>query len=139
MKMKDILTKDPQVIRPDAMICEAGRIMKENDIGMLPVCDGQRLVGALTDRDLTIRAIAEGYDPLKTKVRDVMTPKICWCFEDQDLEEVAQLMEERQIRRIAVLDRGKHLVGIASLGDFAVRSRNEHLTEEILECVSQPA
>src|SRR5437588_39806 len=139
MKLKDILTKDPQVISPDAMICEAGRIMKECDVGMLPVCDGQRLVGAITDRDLAIRAIAEGHDPLKTKVRDVMTPGICWCFEDQSLEEVAGLMEEKRIRRIAVLNRKKRLIGIASLGDFAMRSKDEHLTEELLEGVSQPA
>jgi CBS domain-containing protein len=139
MKLKDILTKDPQVIGPEAMICEAARIMKECDIGMLPVCDGQRLVGAITDRDLAIRAIADGCDPLQTKVKDVMTPGICYCFEDQSLEEVAQMMEEKQIRRIAVLNRDKRLVGIASLGDFALRSKNEHLTEELLECVSQPA
>jgi len=131
MKLKDILTKDPQVISPDAMICEAARIMKQSDIGMLPVCDGQRLVGAITDRDLVIRAIGEGCDPLKTKVKDVMTPGISYCFEDQDLEEVARLMEEKQIRRIAVLNRDKRLVGIASLGDFAVRSKDEHLTEEL--------
>src|SRR5439155_15984364 len=86
MKLKDILTKDPEVINPDAMICEAARKMKECDIGMLPVCDGDRLVGAITDRDLAVRAIAEGRDPLSTKVRDVMTPGICYGFEDEDLE-----------------------------------------------------
>jgi CBS domain-containing protein len=138
MKLKDILTKDPQVISPDAMICEAGKLMKERDFGMLPVCDGHRLVGAITDRDLAIRAIAEGRDPLKTKVRDVMTREICWCFEDETLEEVAVRMEEKQIRRMPVVDRNKRLVGIASLGDFALRSKNEHLTEKILESVSQP-
>ena len=76
MKIKDILTKDPHVIRPDAMICEAAKMMKKVDIGMLPVCDGQQLVGSLTDRDLTIRAVAEGCDPLLTKVKDVMTPNV---------------------------------------------------------------
>ena len=139
MKLKDILTKDPEVISPEAMICEAGKLMKQHDIGMLPVCDGERLVGAVTDRDLAVRAVAGGHDPLKTRVKEVMTPGICWCFEDQSLEEVARLMEEKQIRRIAVLNREKRLVGIASLGDFALRSKDEHLTEEILEGVSQPA
>jgi CBS domain-containing protein len=139
MKLKDILTKDPQVIGPEALICEAGKLMKQHDIGMLPVCDGERLVGAITDRDLAVRAIAEGRDPLKTKVRDVMTPGIFWCFEDQSLEEAAELMEEKQIRRIAVVNGNKRLVGIASLGDFAVRSKDDRLTEELLECVSQPA
>jgi CBS domain-containing protein len=136
--LKDIVTRDPHVISPDAMICEAGRIMKDCDVGMLPVCDGQRLVGVVTDRDLAIRAVAERRDPLKTKVSDVMTRGICWCFEDQSLEEVASLMEEKKIRRMAVVDRDKRLVGIASLGDFAVRSNNGHLTEEILESVSRP-
>src|SRR5436190_2390997 len=107
MKLKDILTKDPRVIGPNAMICEAGRIMKDYDVGMLPVCDGQRLVGAITDRDLAIRAVAEGQDPLKTKVKDVMSRGICWCFEDQSLEEVAGRMEEKKIRRMAVVDRNK--------------------------------
>lgn len=139
MKVRDILTKDPEVIRPDAMICEAARKMKQLNIGMLPVCDGERLVGAITDRDLTIRAVADGSDPLKTRVRDVMTPHICYCFDDQDLEEAAKQMEEKQIRRLAVLNRNKRLVGIISLGDFAIRSQDENLTEEVLECVSQPA
>ena len=140
MKLKDILTKDPEVINPDAMICEAARKMKDCDIGMLPVCDGDRLVGAITDRDLAVRAIAEGRDPLSTKVRDVMTPGICYGFEDEDLEDVARRMEEKQIRRLAVLNRDKRLVGVVSLGDLAVRSKGEqHLAEEVLECVSQPA
>jgi CBS domain-containing protein len=138
MKIKDILTKDPQVIGPDAMICEAARMMKQCDVGMLPVCDGERLVGAITDRDLAIRAVAEGADPLRTKVEEVMTSGICYCFEDQDIEEVAHLMEDKQIRRMVVLNRDKRLTGIVSLGDFAVRSKDEHLTEEVLECVSQP-
>ena|SRR5438128_8700961 len=139
MKLKDILTREPQVIAPEAMVSEAARKMKQWNVGMLPVCDGERLVGAITDRDLAIRAVAEGRDPLKTKVKDVMTDGICYCFEDQTLEEVAQLMEEKQIRRIAVLNRDKRLVGIASLGDFALRSKDEQLTEELLESVSQPA
>jgi CBS domain-containing protein len=137
MKIKDILTKDPHVIRPDAMICEAAKMMKQCDIGMLPVCDGQRLVGALTDRDLTIRAIAEGCDPLSTKVNEVMTPNVFWCYEDEDIKQAAQLMEERQIRRLPIVDREKRLVGIISLGDLALRCDNDRLAEEVLECVSE--
>jgi len=139
MKVRDILTKDPHVIRPDAMICEAARIMKQCDIGMLPVCDGRKLVGTITDRDLTIRGIAEGCDPLSTKVKDVMTPNVYWCFDDQDIEDAAQLMEEKQIRRLPIVNRDKRLVGIVSLGDLALRSQNEELAEEVLECVSEPA
>jgi CBS domain-containing protein len=138
MKIKDILTKDPEVIRPDAMICNAAAKMKERDIGMLPVCDGERLVGTITDRDLAIRAVAEGADPLATPVKQVMTPNLFYCFEDDDLEAAAQIMEEKQVRRLPVLNRDKRLVGIISLGDFALRSRDEHLTEEVLESVSEP-
>jgi CBS domain-containing protein len=139
MRLKDILTRDPHVIRPDAMICEAARMTKRSDIGMLPVCDGESLVGTITDRDLTIRATAEGCDPLSTRVKDVMTPSVFWCYDDQEVEEAAQLMEEKQIRRLPIVNRKKRLVGIISLGDLALRAQNEQLVEEVLECVSEPA
>jgi CBS domain-containing protein len=139
MKIKNILTKDPQVISPDAMICEAARLMKQHDIGMLPVCDGERLVGSVTDRDLTIRGVADGCDPLNTRVAEVMTPGIFWCYDDQEIEEVAQLMEEKQIRRLPIINRKKRLVGIVSLGDLALRAEDNLLAEEVLECVSEPA
>jgi CBS domain-containing protein len=138
MKVKDILTKDPHVIRPDAMICEAAIMMKKCDIGMLPVCDGQRLVGTITDRDLAVRAIADGYDPLRTRVEDIMTPNVFWCYDDQDIEDAAQIMEEKQVRRLPIVNRDKRLVGIVSLGDLALRSQNDKLAEEVLECVSEP-
>src|SRR5438552_12903412 len=122
MKVSDILTENPQTIHPDATICEAARRMKEHDIGMLPICDGERLVGSLTDRDLTIRAVADGCDPFKTKVREVMTPRACYCFEADDLEQAATIMETEQIRRLPVINSEKRLVGIISLGDLAVRT-----------------
>lgn len=140
MKIRDILTKEPEVIRPEATICEAARKMKEFDIGMLPVCDGDRLVGSVTDRDLAIRGAAEGLDPLRTSVKEVMTAKIRYCFEDSDLEEAASMMEREQIRRLVVLNRSKRLVGIVSVGDLAVRcSHDQHLVEEVLEKVCEPA
>ncbi|MEW6157645.1 MAG: CBS domain-containing protein [Verrucomicrobiota bacterium] len=139
MKVRDIVTNDPEVIHPEATICEAARKMKEHDIGMLPVCDGERLVGSLTDRDLTIRAIAEGADPFRTRVSEVMTKKVHWCYEDEDLESAAHTMEEAQIRRLPVMNRQKRLVGIISIGDLAVRSRDEKLLEEVMEEVCQPA
>jgi CBS domain-containing protein len=137
MKIRDILTKNPEVIHPDATICEAARMMKQHDIGMLPVCDGDRLVGSVTDRDLTIRAIADGADPLKTQVREVMTSKIYHCFEDDGLEEAARIMEDQQIRRLPVLNREKRLVGILSVGDLAVRTHDERLVEGVMERVCE--
>jgi CBS domain-containing protein len=139
MKLRDIETKNPEIIRPEQTICEAAKKMKELDVGMLPVCDGHRLVGAITDRDMAIRAVAEGSDPLSTKVREVMTPEIHYCFEEDDIRDAARIMEEKQIRRLPVLNDQKRLVGIVSLGDLALRSDDEELTEEILECVSQTA
>ncbi len=137
MLVRDILTKDPEVIRPDASICEAARKMKQADIGMLPVCDGTRLMGAITDRDLTIRAMAEGRDPNLTQVGAVMSSNVFYCFDDDDLQEAARVMEEKQVRRLPVLDRQKRLVGIVALADFALRSDDEILAEEVLECVSE--
>lgn len=139
MKIKNILTEDPEVIHPDATICEAAMKMKQHDIGMLPVCDGDRLVGSITDRDITIRAIADGADPLKTKVGEVMTSKVRYCFEDSDLEEAARIMEDEKIRRLPVLNSQKRLVGIISVGDIAVRSHDERLVEEVMERVCEPA
>src|SRR5688500_2645210 len=131
MKIKDIMTKEPEVVSPESMICMAASKMKQCDIGMLPVCDGQRLVGCITDRDLAIRAVADGADPFQTPVKQVMSSHLFYCFEDDDLEAAAQLMEEKQVRRLPVLNREKRLVGIVSLGDFALRSQDEHLTEEL--------
>ena len=139
MKVRDILTPDAAVIHPDASLCEAAKRMHDMDIGMLPVCDGERLVGALTDRDIVIRAVARGYDPVHTPVKEVMTGRIHYCFEDDDVEHAAGIMEQRQIRRLPVLDSRKRLCGIVSLGDLAVRTHNEQLLEEVMEQVCVPA
>ena len=136
MLIRDVLTKDPEVIRPDASICEAAKKMKQLDIGMLPVCDGERLIGAVTDRDLAIRALAEGLDANRTFVHQVMSRVPFYCFEDDDVELAAIIMEEKQVRRLPVLNRQKRLVGIVSLGDLALRADDEILVEEVLECVS---
>lgn len=138
MKIRDIETRNPEVISPDATICEAARKMRDLDIGMLPVCDGDRLVGSITDRDIAVRAIADGSDPLKTRVREIMTAKICYCFEDSDVEEAARIMEEEQIRRLPVLNSQKRLVGIVSIGDLAIRTHDEQLLEEVMERICEP-
>lgn len=137
MKLKDIETKNPQVINPDQTIAEAARKMKEIDVGMLPVCDGHRLLGAITDRDIVIRAIADGRDPLSTKVQEAMTREIHYCFEDDEVKDAARLMEEKQIRRLPVVNRENQLVGIVSLGDLALRSDDDEMAEEVLEGVSE--
>ena len=138
MKLKEIITPNPQVIAPDATLYEAAQKMKSFNIGMLPVCDGDRIVGTITDRDIAIRAVAEARDPRMTTVRDCMTHRVVCCYEDQKLNDIAELMEDRQIRRLPVLDHEKHLIGIISLGDLAVRSGKEKLAGEVLERVSEP-
>ena len=140
MQVKEVMTRGVECTRPDASLQEAARKMRDLDVGPLPVCgDNDRLVGMLTDRDITIRAVAEGQDPKTARVQDVMTPDITYCFEDQDLTEASRLMEQNQIRRLVVLNRDKRLVGIVSLGDLAVKTGNERLSGEALEQVSEPA
>jgi CBS domain-containing protein len=139
MKIDKITTHDPETIGPDAALPEAALKMKRLNVGILPVCDGNKLVGVVTDRDITIRGIAEARDPKKTKVSEVMTRKVVSCFEDQDLNEAVQLMEHHQVRRLPVLDRSNRLVGIMSLGDVAVRTQDLPVAGEILERISEPA
>jgi CBS domain-containing protein len=115
---------------------EAARKMKGLDVGPLPVCDGERLLGIITDRDIAVRGVAEGRDPGRTRVRDLMTPYVEYCFEDDDIAEAARLMQEAQIRRLLVLNREKNLVGIVALRDLALESPDRMLVEETLEQIS---
>ncbi len=139
MQLKDVMTRDVEVVHPNATLEEAAAKMDSLDIGPLPVCDGNRLVGMVTDRDITVRATAAGKDPRTTQVRDVMTDNVVYCFDDDDTNEAARLMEEQQIRRLVVLDRDKRLVGIVSLGDLAVATQDDQLSGEVLERISEPA
>jgi len=138
MKVQEIMSRGVEVIAPTTSLEKAAEKMRSLDIGPLPVCDGDRLVGMVTDRDITVRATAEGRDPQKTTVGEVMTPDIVYCFEDEDVERAAQLMEEKQIRRLVVLNRDKRLAGIVSLGDLAVETENQDLSGEVLTEVSVP-
>ena len=139
MLTKDIMTRDVECARPDATIQDAARKMRDLDVGSLPVCgENDRLAGILTDRDIVVRVVADGKDPRTTRVGDTMTPGIVYCFEDQDVTEAAKLMEGQQVRRLAVLDHNKRLVGIASLGDLAVKTRDEELAGEAIEAISEP-
>jgi CBS domain-containing protein len=140
MRVYDIMTKGAECTRPDATLREAAGRMKDLDVGSLPVCGADdRLAGMLTDRDITVRAVAEGHDPTTWRVRDAMTPEVHYCFEDQDVAEAARLMMEKQIRRLPVLNRDRRLVGIVSLGDLAVGAGDDRLTGDTLEAVSEPA
>jgi CBS domain-containing protein len=121
MKLKDIMSTEVEIVRPDASIQKAAEKMRSLDVGALPVCDGRRLIGMVTDRDITIRATAGGRDPKTTLVRDCLSSEPVYGFEDQDLEDAQTLMEQKQIRRLPVMSRDKELVGIVALGDLAAK------------------
>jgi CBS domain-containing protein len=135
MSVKDMMTHDVTVIGPDETIASAAARMAQEDIGFLPVCDGERIVGAVTDRDITVRGVAAGCDVKRTRVRDVMTSDITYCFEDDDVEKTAHLMRENQIRRIIVVNRDKKLVGVVALGDLARQQQGQ--SADVLEAVSE--
>jgi CBS domain-containing protein len=139
MQLQEIMTPGVEVISPDATIQEAAQKMQRLDVGPLPVCDGDQLVGMLTDRDITVRAVAEGCDPTTTTVREVMSPDLVYGFADQEVQDATRLMEQYKIRRLPVLNRQKRLVGIVALGDLAVSPGNQPLAGEVLEQVSAPA
>lgn len=132
----DIMTTDVQVIQPQETLRKAAMAMRDRDIGSLPVCDGQRLLGMLTDRDITIYGTADGLNADEACVSDVMTENIQYCTADQDTEEVLRLMGEQQIRRLPVIDADKNLVGIVSLGDMAVRQPGT--VDETVRRISSP-
>lgn len=139
MLVKDIMTHGCECIAPDSTLEQAAQRMRSLDVGPLPVCDNDRLAGMITDRDIVVRGIAEGCDARQTRVRDVMTPNLTYCFEDQEVEEATRLMKQQQIRRLAVLDRDQRLVGILSLGDVAVNVGNDQVTAGTLERISEPS
>lgn len=140
MRVSEVMTPAVECTRPDASLREAAGRMKDLDCGSLPVCgDGDRLVGMITDRDVTVRSTAAGADPGITRVRDVMTPDVVYCFDDEPIEDAERIMQERQIRRLVVLDRNRRLAGIVSLGDLAVRTRDRGQVGEVLHDVSEPA
>ena len=138
MKLKDIMTLEVEVVRPDDTLQTAAQKMKARSIGFLPVCDGERLVGALSDRDITVNATADGLDPKTTRVKDLVHSKVIWCFDDQTVSEAAQKMKENQIRRLMVINRReKNLVGVVSLGDLA-NNGHEKMSGSVLLSVTSP-
>jgi CBS domain-containing protein len=131
------MSRDVQVVKPDQPIREAAQFMLRSDAGSMPVCDGERLVGMITDRDIAVRAVAEGRGP-ETLVRETMTDKVEHCFEDDDVEEVAMKMSDSQVRRFPVLSRGDNrLIGIVSLGDLS-RSEQSEAASIALDGITDP-
>jgi CBS domain-containing protein len=137
MLVREIMTHGVQVVPPGATLEEAAKQMKSLDTGALPVCEGNKLVGMITDRDITVRGVAGGRDPHTASVREAMTGDLVFCYEDESVEHAARIMEERQIRRLPILNRSMQLVGILSLGDLATRRRDNLTSGEVLKEVSK--
>ncbi|MGH8517705.1 MAG: CBS domain-containing protein [Panacagrimonas sp.] len=136
MKVKDCMTREVRTLAPDRPIQEAARLMAECDVGAIPIGDNDRLVGMITDRDIAIRAVCAGKDA-DTPIEEVMTRDIKYCFEDEDLQHVAQNMGDIQVRRLPVLNREKRLVGIVALGDIANGGRGKKLAGDALGAISR--
>ncbi len=136
MTVSEVMTRDVQTIRPDQPVQQAASFMLSADAGSIPVAEGDRLIGMITDRDIAVRGVAKGYGP-DTPVRELMTDDIICVRIDDDVEEVATKMSEAQVRRLPVIDQQERLCGIVSLGDLA-READEETAEQALEGVSQP-
>jgi CBS domain-containing protein len=133
------MTAKVENIAADATLMQAAAKMKLLNIGAIPVRENDRLVGMITDRDIAVRAVAEGRDPKKMPVREAMSRDICFWYEDQSVESAAKLMKEKQIRRLPVFDRSERAIGMVSLGDLAVRNHDDRLSGEVLKRVSKPS
>ena len=137
-QLKDLMSRDVKVVGPDVTIADAAKMMRDGDFGMLPVSENDRMIGTISDRDIAIRAVAEGKGA-DTKVRDVMSEGIAWAYEDDSVEKAAKLMSERQVRRLPVVDRDKRLIGIVALGDFAVERSQIQPAAQALSEISKPS
>lgn len=139
MKVKQLMNKRPDYIASDLSVQMAAEEMLKRDIGFLPIGDSlqDRLIGVLTDRDIATRCVAKKHDPAKIIVKDIMTPKVLYCFEDDDVEIAAESMERMQVHRLAVLNEKKRIVGVLSFSDIATKAHNVRLCGEIIEKICE--
>jgi len=136
-RVSDVMTRGVRTLAPNDSVRGAAQAMYELDVGMVPICDGEHLVGVVTDRDIVLRCVAQD-QPTTTEVSAIMSGDVCWCFEDDSVDEITEQMSEVQIRRMPVIDRGRRLVGVVSLGDVAVKAAEAN-TADTLATISEPA
>ena len=136
-RLRDVMTTGVETVAPGDTIRFAAEKMNALDVGSLPVCDGERLIGVVTDRDLAVRAVANGCDPNRTAVVEAMTPELVYALEEQGVEDAVELMREHEIRRLPIVDERRRLVGIVALADLATRTGGA-MASEALEGVSKP-
>jgi len=137
-QLKELMSRDVQVISPEMTLKDAACAMRDGDFGMMPVGENDRMIGTISDRDIAIRGVADGMGP-DTKVREVMSEGVVWAYEDETVEDAARIMSQRQVRRLPVVNRDKRLVGIVALGDFAVEASEIDCAAETLSEVSKPS
>jgi CBS domain-containing protein len=137
MKISELMSPEVRIANPDDTIQDIAQIMEDTDVGFLPVGEDDRLIGMITDRDITIRAVARGLDPRSTRVRDVMTTKVLYCFDSDNIEDAADNMAELRVRRLPVVNADKRLVGVLSIGDIAFL-HSASLAGRALESVCSP-
>jgi CBS domain-containing protein len=138
MLVHEAMTRHAEWITPDMSLKDAAQRMRDQDIGCLPIGEGDRLVGMLTDRDIAYRAVAKGLDAGATKVGDVMTKGVTWCFEDETVDEIVQRMEQKQIHHLPVLNREKRMIGLISMSDLALRGP-QALSAQVFRLASRNA
>ena len=138
MKIREIMTPGVHCVEPEDSVLDAANLMRQLDVGVLPVVKGSTVLGMVTDRDITIRAVADGRTPASTQVSEIMTPGVYFVYDDQDVEDAMEVFKEHQIRRVPVISRDHRLLGILSLGDVAVDA-NAARSGETLMHISQPA
>jgi CBS domain-containing protein len=134
--IRDLMTSNPSTIEPDKTVADAAKLMRDEDAGLIPIVEGQKLAGTITDRDIAIRVVAEGKDPQSSTVRDVMTSRLVTVDPDQDLDEALRLMAEHQVRRLPVVEEDGKLVGIVAQADVAKHTSDEQ-TGEVVQQISQ--
>src|SRR5215210_2157889 len=135
-RIADLMTQNPRTITPDSSVADAAKMMRDDDVGLLPVADGDRLVGTLTDRDVAIRVVAEGRDPDSTKVNEVASTDLVTIDPEQTLDEALRLMAQHQVRRLPVVEEDGKLVGIVAQADVA-RHGDDSQTGQVVERISQ--
>jgi CBS domain-containing protein len=134
--ISDVMTSSPQTVEPSATVAEAAKLMRDNDVGSLPVVEGGKLTGVVTDRDITVRAVAEGKDPQSTKVAEVISKDLVTIDPQQDLEEALRLMARHQVRRLPVVEEDGRLVGIVAQADVA-EAGDDRKTGQMVEKISE--
>lgn len=139
MKVQDVMTKNPSTVTPDALASEAARIMKRDDVGLVPVIDdSRRLIGVVTDRDLAVRIVAEGRDA-QTRVSDIMSADgLATCRADEEVDRVMETMASEQVRRVPIVDDRGGLIGIVSQADIVRKAQDDRKAEKTVEQISQP-